>query len=41
MAPGPEMGKLLNRLLDDVIAEQLPNEREVLLAAARTRMQNP
>ncbi len=35
MAPGPEMGKLLNRLLDDVISDRLPNEREALLAKAR------
>ena len=34
MAPGPEMGALLNRLLDEVVSDRLPNERETLLAAA-------
>ena len=34
MAPGPEMGILLDRLLDDVIADRLPNERNALLAKA-------
>ena len=33
--PGPELGKCLNRLLDEVINERLPNEREALLAAAK------
>ena len=34
MAPGPAMGKLLNRLLDEVVSDRLPNEREALLDAA-------
>ena len=34
MSPGPEMGILLDRLLDDVIADRLPNERNALLAKA-------
>ena len=33
--PSPEMGKLLNRMLELVIAEKLPNEREILLDFAR------
>ena len=33
--PGPQVGALLARLLDAVIAEELPNEREALLDAAR------
>ena len=33
--PGPAMGRLLNRLLDDVINDRLPNDRETLLAAAK------
>ena len=31
LPPGPEVGKRLNRLLDAVIEEELPNERELLL----------
>ena len=38
MAPGPEMGALLNRLLDEVISDRLPNERGALLLEARRRM---
>lgn len=34
MAPGPAMGALLDRLLEEVVSERLPNEREALLAAA-------
>ena len=34
MAPGPAMGQLLNRLLDEVVSDRLPNDREALLAAA-------
>lgn len=34
MAPGPAMGALLNRLLDEVVSDRLPNDREALLAAA-------
>ena len=36
IAPGPEMGRILNALLDAVISERLPNDREPLLAEART-----
>ena len=36
--PGPEMGQLLNRLLDEVINDRLPNEREALLAAAKKEL---
>ena len=35
-APGPNMGRCLNRLLEQVLDEQLPNEKESLLAAANT-----
>lgn len=31
LPPGPKVGKRLNRLLDAVIEEELPNERELLL----------
>ena len=31
---GPEVGRLLNACLDAVIDEQIPNEREALLAFA-------
>jgi len=34
MAPGPELGKKLNALLEKVLAGELPNEREALLNAA-------
>ena len=34
---GPEIGRLLNELLDSVIDEALPNEREALLDAAMRR----
>ena len=34
MAPGPGLGKTLNALLEQVLAEELPNDREVLLQAA-------
>ena len=34
MAPGPGLGRTLNALLEKVLAEELPNEREVLLQAA-------
>ncbi len=33
--PGPMVGAVLARLLDAVIAEELPNEREALLGAAK------
>ena len=32
---GKRLGEILNRLLDCVIDERLPNEREALLAAAK------
>ncbi len=32
-APGPELGRTLNGLLERVLAGELPNEREVLLAS--------
>ncbi len=35
MAPGPAMGETLQRLLEAVMAEELPNERETLLRQAR------
>ena len=34
-APGPEIGKCLESLLEQVLDEQLPNEKEALLEAAR------
>ena len=33
--PGPELGRVLNELLDAVISDRLPNEREALLAAVK------
>ena len=33
IAPGPELGKTLNALLDRVLAGELPNDRNALLAA--------
>ena len=35
-APGPKMGRCLNILLEQVLDEQLPNEKEALLDAAKT-----
>lgn len=35
LKPGPILGKILNALLDDVIADPAKNERETLLARAR------
>jgi|GEM_PF-28191 len=35
IAPGPEMGKLLNRLLELVINEEIPNEASALLEKAQ------
>ena len=32
---GPEIGKILNKLLEKVVDQQLPNEKETLLAAAK------
>ena len=34
-APGPKMGRCLNVLLELVLDEQLPNETEALLRAAK------
>ena len=34
LAPGPEMGRVLNALLEEVMDETLPNRREELLARA-------
>lgn len=34
MKPGPEMGAILKQLLEDVINEKLPNEKEILIKAA-------
>ena len=34
MAPGPAVGRLLRRLLEEVWDETLPNERETLLRRA-------
>ena len=34
MAPGPELGRTLNALLERVLSGELPNEREALLHAA-------
>lgn len=36
LVPGPKMGRCLNLLLERVLDEQLPNEREPLLDAAKT-----
>jgi tRNA nucleotidyltransferase (CCA-adding enzyme) len=32
MKPGPEMGKVLDRMLEDVLAEPSHNDKEYLLA---------
>lgn len=37
MIPSPLIGKILGELLDGVIAEQLPNDRDVLLNAVKER----
>ena len=34
-APGPELGKCLNALLEQVLEDKLPNEKAALLKAAR------
>ena len=39
MKPGPAVGETLSRLLDLVLDEETPNEKEALLAAARKEMQ--
>lgn len=41
MLPGPEIGKLLQLLLDAVIEGNLPNERERLVAYAQNLLSNP
>ncbi|MCB1168724.1 MAG: HDIG domain-containing protein [Leptospiraceae bacterium] len=38
MKPGPEMGDLLKSLLDQVKAEEIPNDRDALLEAARRQL---
>ena len=38
MAPGPEMGAALGRLLSAVLSEEVPNERQALLALAQAQM---
>jgi tRNA nucleotidyltransferase (CCA-adding enzyme) len=38
LAPGPVMGRILTNLLDLVLSEQLPNEKESLLAYARENL---
>ena len=40
MAPGPELGKVLNGLLEKVLSGELPNEREALLRAANNPFQD-
>ena len=39
LKPGPAVGETLSRLLDLVLDEETPNEKEALLAAARKEMQ--
>ena len=39
--PGPEMGRILRGLLDQVVEEQAPNERGALLALARKMAAKP
>ena len=39
LKPGPAVGETLSRLLDLVLDEAMPNEKEALLAAARKEMQ--
>ena len=39
LKPGPAVGETLSRLLDLVLDEAIPNEKEALLAAARKEMQ--
>ena len=39
LKPGPAVGETLSRLLDFVLDEETPNEKEALLAAARKEMQ--
>ena len=38
MAPGPQMGRLLNDILEQVADEALPNDRAALLAYAETKI---
>ncbi len=35
IVPSPEMGRILNRLFDEVISEKIPNEKSVLLSRAK------
>ena len=37
IAPGPEVGRVLNRLLEQVLNGEIPNERKVLLNLIRLR----
>ena len=37
-APGPQLGKCLNRLLEQVVEETLPNEKSALLQKAREQL---
>ena len=37
-ANGPEVGRLLKALLDKVVSEEIPNERNALIAAAQAEM---
>ena len=42
LQPGPQIGRILEGLLEDVMADRLPNEKEALLNAVRTKkMQSP
>ena len=36
IAPGPEVGRVLNRLLERVLIGEAPNEREILLGLLRS-----
>ena len=40
LKPGSAVGETLSRLLDLVLDEAIPNEKEALLAAARKEIQN-
>ena len=39
LKPGPAVGETLSRLLDLVLDEAIPNEKEALLAAAQKEIQ--
>lgn len=38
MTPGPELGRFLKELLDDVINEKIPNDRDILMKAAQEKV---